>query len=117
MLAKRTLEICHKALDDLKAKNIVTNNIKKSTTIADIFLIASATSKRHASALADNVIKKKKKEQKMILGIEGKNNPSWVLIDCDDVIVNIMLEDTRDFYDLESLWGDPNQVFSSAYEV
>ena len=35
--------------------------------------------------------------------IEGKNNPSWVLIDCDDVIVNIMLEDTRDFYDLESI--------------
>ena len=53
----------------------------------------------------------------MIIGIEGKNNPSWVLIDCDDVIVNIMLEDTRDFYDLESLWGDPNQVFSSTYEV
>ena len=117
MLAKRTLEICHRALDDLKAKNIVSINIKQSSSFADFFLIASATSDRHASALADNVIDNLKKEQKMILGIEGKNNPSWVLIDCDDVIVNIMLEDTRDFYDLESLWGDPNQVFSSTYEV
>ena len=89
----------------------------RSSSFADFFLIASATSDRHASALVDNVIDNLKKEQKMILGIEGKNNPSWVLIDCDDVIVNIMLEDTRDFYDLESLWGDPNQVFSSAYEV
>ena len=58
-----------------------------------------------------------KKRQKTVLGVEGKNNPSWVLIDCDNVIVNIMLEDTRDFYDLESLWGDPNQVLSSTYEV
>ena len=69
MLAESTLEICHKALDDLKAKNIVSINIKHSSSFADFFLIASATSDRHASALADNVIDTLKKRQKTVLGL------------------------------------------------
>ena len=45
-----------------------------------------------------------------LVGIEGLDDSEWILVDCGDVVVNIMLQETREFYDLESLWGEKTLV-------
>lgn len=98
-------QLAIKILDDHKGVNIQTLDVRKQTSIADFMIICSATSNRHAKSLADNLIVKVKAEGIQPLGIEGERECEWILIDLIDVIVHIMLPATRDFYNLEKLWG------------
>ena len=98
------------ALDDMKAKDIVTLDVKPLTSVADLMIVASGTSNRHVKAIADNVREKVKHNGIQPLGIEGEDVAEWVLVDLGDIIVHIMLPDTRRFYDLEKLWSmSPDQ--------
>ena len=67
-------------------------------------LVASGTSGRHIQSIADKVIENLKNKKVQILGTEGAEAKDWILIDAGDVIINIMSEDSREHYDLESLW-------------
>ena len=102
---ENTLTICMNALEDLKAQNICSLDISKTSNFADWLIVTTATSSTHARAVSDKVIEAIKENNHSIMGIEGKENAEWVLIDGGEVVVNIMLSDTRDFYDLEGLWG------------
>ena len=102
---KNTLKICLSALEDLKAQDIQSLDISKTSNFADWLIVATATSNTHAKAVSDKVIEAIKKNNQSIMGIEGKENAEWVLIDGGEVVVNIMLSETREFYDLEGLWG------------
>lgn len=93
------------ALDDLKAKDIVTLDVKALTGVTDYMVIASGTSNRHVKSLADNVVEEAKKQGLRPLGIEGESDAEWVLVDFGDVVVHVMLPEARAFYDLESLWA------------
>lgn len=93
------------ALDDLKAKEVVCLDVKPLTSIADLMIVASGTSNRHVRSLADKVLEKVKAAGVKPLGTEGETDAEWVLVDLGDVIVHIMLPDTRRFYDLEKLWS------------
>ncbi len=95
------------ALDDLKAVNPVTLDVKALTDVMDYLVIASGTSNRHVKSLADNVCMKAREEGVRPLGVEGEDAGDWVLVDFGDVVVHVMLPATRDFYDLERLWVDP----------
>jgi len=95
------------ALDDLKAVNPVTLDVKALTDVMDYLVIASGTSNRHVKSLADNVCMKAREEGVRPLGVEGEDAGDWVLVDFGDVVVHVMLPATRDFYDLERLWADP----------
>ena len=95
----------HKLLDDAKAQNIVVLDVRKLSSIADYMVIATGTSTRHVSAVADNLIDALKKEGVRAWGIEGQDTGEWVLVDFGDVIVHIMQAETRDFYQLEKLWS------------
>lgn len=96
------------ALDDLKGKNIVTLDVREVTDIADYMVICTGTSNRHVKSLADNVALELKKRGCQALGLEGVSQASeWALVDFGDVVVHVMLPDTRDFYDLERLWSTP----------
>ena len=98
------------ALEDMKAKDIVTLDVKPLTSVADLMIVASGTSNRHVKSIAENVREKVKHKGLQPLGIEGEDASEWVLVDLGDIIVHIMLPDTRRFYDLEKLWSmSPDQ--------
>ena len=102
--------ICCNALDDLKAQNILVLDIREISGFADWFIIATASSSRNAKAIANKLIESLKLQEQHLVGIEGQDDSEWILVDCGDVIVNIMQQDTREFYDLESLWGEKTLV-------
>ena len=97
------------ALEDLKAINVVTLDVAGLTDVMDFLIIASGTSSRHVKSLADNVCMQAKKQEVRPLGVEGEDAGEWVLVDFGDVVVHVMLPATRDFYDLERLWVNPDQ--------
>ena len=102
--------ICCEALDDLKAHNILVLDIRDISAFADWFIIATASSSRNAKAISNKLIESIKLHQQHLLGIEGQDDSEWILVDCGDVVVNIMQQEAREFYDLESLWGEKTLV-------
>ncbi|WP_413775364.1 MULTISPECIES: ribosome silencing factor [Psychrobacter] len=104
------LNMVQETLDDLKAKNITVLHVADLTDVTDYMVIADATSKRHVSALADEVGATAKKSGFMPLGREGEKDSDWTLVDLGGVIVHIMTRQAREFYDLEGLWSSPEEL-------
>lgn len=94
------------ALDDLKGVDIKVIDVRGKTSITDVLVIAAGKSTRQVSALADNVVVRVKEAGLQPLSIEGERGSNWVLVDLGDVVVHVMLPETRDFYNLEKLWGE-----------
>ena len=92
------------ALEDTKAFDIVTLDVKKLTSIADFMIIASASSTRQTKALANHVKEKMQAISINVIGIEGEKNGDWVLVDLGDIIIHIMTPTTRAYFNLEDLW-------------
>jgi ribosome-associated protein len=95
------------ALDDLKAVNTVTLDVSALTDVMDYMVITSGTSNRHVKSLASHASAEAKKQGIAPIGMEGEDAGEWVLVDFGDVVVHVMLPATRDFYDLERLWTEP----------
>lgn len=98
------IEVVRRALDDVKAQEVVQLDVREMTNVADTIVIASGTSTRHVKALADNVAEEAKKAGFRPLGMEGERDAEWILVDLGYVVVHVMLPTARRFYDLESLW-------------
>jgi ribosome-associated protein len=94
----------HRALENLKAKDIAEIDVRDKSSVADFLVIASGTSSRHVKSIADEVIRFAKQFGVMPLGVEGEREAEWVLVDLGDVIVHIMMPRVREFYALERLW-------------
>lgn len=99
------LAIVITALEDLKGVDIRVIDVRDLTSITDRMVVASGTSTRHVKALADNVALKAKQQGYTPLGVEGEQTAEWVLLDLGDVVVHVMLPETRTFYGLEKLWS------------
>ena len=93
-----------KSLEDMKARDIYKLDISKKSTITDTMFIATGTSTRHVRAIAENLVFDAKRSDHAPLGVEGENGSEWVLVDLDAIIVHIMTEKMREFYNLEKLW-------------
>ena len=93
-------------LDDNKAQNIVTINLKNKSYIADFMIIATGTSSRHLQALSEILVFELKKLGLNNCKIEGKDSNDWKLVDTQDVIVHIFHPEKRDFYNLEQMWSE-----------
>jgi len=94
-------------LDNNKAKNIVSIDLKKKSYIADYMIIASGTSSRHLQSLSENLVSELKKLGINNCRIEGKDSRDWKLVDAIDIIVHIFNPEKREFYDLEKMWSEP----------
>jgi ribosome-associated protein len=105
MQSEQLKDVVVAALEEIKAKDIVVLDVHKLTSITDIMVIASGTSSRQVKALADNVVEKAKAAGCRPLSIEGEREGEWILVDLADVVMHVMLPTTRDFYQLEKLWG------------
>jgi len=94
-------------LDDAKAQDVEVFDLRDRNTFADFMIVASGTSTRQNKAMADR-IQMRLKELGMAapLGVEGHQQGEWVLVDLTDVVVHLMLPQTRAFYNLEKLWHD-----------
>ena len=99
------LEAVLKALDDMKAKDVVVIDVRNRTSITDDLVFASGTSTRHVKSLADSVAKAARDIKMPPIGVEGEKEAEWVLVDLADVVVHVMLPKTREFYALERLWS------------
>ena len=93
------------ALEDIKAVEVVSLDVRKQTDIADYMVVASGGTSRQVKALIDNVLVKVKAQGVKVLGVEGKDSGEWALLDLTNVIVHVMLPSVREFYDLERLWS------------
>lgn len=99
-------ELIRQYADDMKAERIEVLDVRQKTPMADLFVICSATSSTHASAIADRVA-----ERLRDLGIKPSRKPEtanaegWILFDYGDVLFHVMQEEKRQYYDLESFWS------------
>ena len=106
MPKKNLQDICNSTLIDNKAEDVLILDINGISSFADAIIIATANSNRHAKSLSEKLVESIKASGKSILGVEGKIESGWILVDCGEVVINIMNSDIRDFYDLEGLWGE-----------
>ena len=104
MQSEELVKIAVAALEDLKAQDITTIDVRGKTSITDFMVIASGTSSRQVKALVDNVLEKVKEQGIRPLGSEGLEGGEWALLDLGDIVVHVMQVATRQFYDLERLW-------------
>ena len=95
-----------KILDNNKAQNITSINLKYKSYIADYMIIASGTSSRHLQSLSEILISELKKLGLSDCRIEGRESSDWKLVDAHDVIVHIFHPEKREFYDLEKMWSE-----------
>ena len=93
------------ALEELKAQDIRILDVRSIASFTDLMIVASGTSTRHVKSIADKVIEKCAVVGVRPLGVEGQQEAEWVLVDMNDIVVQVMLPQTRDFYNLEKLWS------------
>ena len=99
-----------KALDSKKAVDIKILKVRDLTILANYFVIAGGTSSTQVKALADEVDFKLGEKGLQPKSIEGKSSGNWIVLDYIDVVFHVFYKDTRDFYDLERLWQDAEEI-------
>ena len=93
-------------LDDNKAEDIISIDLKDKSSMSDYMIIASGTSSRHIQALSEQVLNKLKNNGVEESRIEGKDSSEWKLVDGIDLIIHIFHPEKRKFYELEKIWSE-----------
>jgi ribosome-associated protein len=102
--AEQTLNLILSRLDDMKAEETVTIDLRGKSAFSDYMIVTSGRANRHVGAIAENVAKGLKENGIKGIHIEGLPNCDWVLIDSGDVIVHVFRPEVREFYNLERMW-------------
>lgn len=89
-----------------KGENIVLMDMRGVSTMCDWFVLVSATSSRRIKSIASTIQKELSETRVRPLSVEGRENPYWVLLDYEDVVVHIFHEQIRDFYAIDRLWSE-----------
>lgn len=104
------VKIVVKALDEKKAEDIKVIDISKISSIGDYFIIATGDNQRLVHSLCNEVEEKLSKEKVHPKNIEGFQNGNWVLMDYEDFIIHVFDKQSRDFYNLDRIWKDGNNI-------
>ncbi|MCL2365659.1 MAG: ribosome silencing factor [Oscillospiraceae bacterium] len=107
---KEIAELIVQTLDNKKAQDIKLLKTHNITVLADYFAICTATSTTQLKTLSDEVEKVLKDKGEMPLRREGHRTGGWVLIDFGCVVVHLFLQEAREFYTLERLWSDAQDI-------
>lgn len=110
MESKQLMETVVKCMDSKKAGDIKVLDISKITTMADYFVICQGNSNTQMKAIADEVEEKLSENGVRPIGREGMATAYWILMDYSDVIVHIFSNESREFYSIENLWADAEDV-------
>lgn len=102
--ADETLSLILSRLEDMKAEETVTIDLRGKSSITDYIVVTSGRANRHVGAIAENVAKGLKERGIATPHVEGLTNCDWVLIDSGDVIVHVFRPEVREFYNLEKMW-------------
>lgn len=89
-----------------KAKDILIVDLRKLTTVTDFFVLCTGESDTHVKAIVDAIAENLKRKKVKAWHVEGYSSFKWVLMDYVDVVVHVFQQATREFYSLETLWGD-----------
>ncbi len=103
-------KICARIADENRAKDILLLDLRAATPLIDFFVIASASSRRQAYAIASEIDQELKKLGEAKLGMEGAEDGRWILTDYGDFVTHVFSEDARTYYALEEIWGDAPRV-------
>lgn len=99
-----------KAADTRKAIDLRVLHVEELTTLCDYFVICSGTSAPHMNAIYEEIEFKLSEEGVKPTAREGVGNPGWILLDYGDIIVHIFNESSREFYSIERLWSDAEEL-------
>lgn len=111
--------LIEQSLDADKAEDIVSIALDDQTGLADYMIIASGSSSRHVSALADKILNKLSLNGVKGVHVEGQARADWVAIDAGDVIIHLFRPEVRNFYNIEKMWGNiqPFEVVSEQLQA
>ena len=109
MIKNNKLEIIINYLNTKKNSSLKVLNISKISIIADFFVIVSVPSQKNVESLSDDICDLMEKNNCEIRNKEGVHS-KWVLIDCNDIIIHIFDDDYKDFYNLDKLWADAEEI-------
>lgn len=105
MKLSELIQLIETTLDDRKAEQLVTVDLKGKSDFADAMVIATGTSQRHVAGMADYVVKALKDAGYPRVPVEGLETAEWVLVDAGDVIVHLFRPEARERYNLEKMWS------------
>lgn len=98
------LETVLAALDDDRAEDVSTIDLRGKTEMADYMVVCSGRSTRQVTAIAEKLADRLKAEYELHAKLEGKDQGDWVLIDASDIIIHVFRPEVREFYNIEKMW-------------
>lgn len=101
---------CARAAIDKRAEQVKILDLSEISSFTEYFVICSGTSDRQVQAIADSIKSELSLEGYKLYSTEGYSEGRWVLMDFGDIVVHIFLDALRDYYDIESLWGEAPRV-------
>lgn len=107
MDSRKLALLCRELADNRKAENIVILDVRELSTVTDYFVLATGTSEPHLRAIVDEISEALAEDHGLRpRAVDGTFQTAWIVLDYFDVIVHVMKPETRERYDLETLWGD-----------
>ena len=111
MDSKKLAQLCRDYADNKKAEKVAVLDVRKVSSVADYYVIASGSSEPHVRAIVDEITDKLREDHDVRpRAVDGSRQGAWIVLDFFDVIVHVMRQDARDHYDLEGLWSDAARV-------